>query len=626
MTANPSTPPGIDPQMRRQRLLYGDGRPLEPADESLETIAHRLANSSLPVHPATLTRPPVLQKFLARFDKDLRRIAESKIVEAEVTECNPGSPVLLDLSPGSGLLNPAESRPADLHPGRRLWVAVQQPAEGRSRPQDRLICSLRLAQGRRALSVIESMWAAGLWMEARGLSELDSEGWVVDIDGFPAVLPLEESEDRMMPLGRVLRVLILRYDPIDSAVLVSQKKYTAQDRAIQRKSASIRLRPGQILTATVRSVGAAAVQVEVDGVRADLPAMEAGFGPPEQNLAAFSVGQKVPVMVIESCAAETDRVVVGHRQLYPDPWVFIRKVVQPGSKVDVTVAQVLEDRILVNLKEGIPGEIHWKEAGWQIEDPTVLPSAISPGQALETICLAVQRELGKVQLSIKSTQPDPLSELIRRYVIGSRWEVRSVHCTDARARVITDDGFFGFILPEDISWSGPVSPRQFFSWPPAAGPAAGAAAPRSRQITAEVLAIDPATRLIRFGVKQIRPDPFLILLKEITIGNIYDGKIVKLIPAGALVEIRRGLVGLMRKNDFSEDEPSLSEGQSLKVMVMSIHLDQRRMSLSRKAVVDLEARREIQPFLTDLRPEDRKVSMKDLLSADLLKRLMRKRE
>ncbi|OGH59698.1 MAG: hypothetical protein A3G34_07720 [Candidatus Lindowbacteria bacterium RIFCSPLOWO2_12_FULL_62_27] len=619
---NRTDPHAPETAMRRDRILFGDGRALEPDDESLDSISRRLAGQP----PEGSDRPhadsPFIQKFLRRFAPELRSMAGAKLIEAEVVECVHGRPPLFDLSSGQGVLDPREHLPTDIQPGARVWVAVleadtNRPATGDSRP----VCSLHLAQGCRGLSVIESIWSGGLPLEGTPVERMEGEGWVVDVHGFKTALPEEESENpaaEPVRLNHPIRCLILHYNPANFCVILSRKKYLEKDRQIRRRLAMSRVRPGEILEGRVQSVGPAYAWIDIEGVSTELSGDDAGFASPKENLAALQVGQKLSVMVLESSG---DRLAVGRKQLQPDPWVFIKKSIQPGSKVEVVVRSLQADHVKVDLKEGFVGEIPWREAGWQIEDPSELELYFRPRDTIEAVCLSIQRETSKILLSTKALQTDPLPDIQRKYPVGAHVEVRAVSCQDARAKVQTDDGYYGFILAEDLSWSGPVTPRQFFGVPPGAP----ARAVGAKRVKAEVLSVDPGARLIRFGVKQVKPDPFILLSREIEVGRIYEGRVVKVIAVGTLVEIRKGLVGLVRKPDHAETEPAPAEGQTIRVMVLNIQPDQHRIALSRKAAVEQQERLEMQPYLTAPQ-EDRKVRMKDMLQADILKKFFEKRE
>lgn len=615
--------PVVEKIRRREKILYGEGRAIEPDDEPLDSIAQRLAGNP-PTWPAAWPDQDsvFIHKFLARHSSELKTIAESKAIEAEVIECSPGKPVVFDLSSGIGLLDPSEPSPPGLRAGSRVWVAVlNHPDAAHPASSAPATCSIRIARAHRALTLIESVWAGRLWIEGAPTEHVPQEGWMVDIDGFRAVMPESESEGD--PAGIQpnvpIRFFVLHYDSAQYLVVLSRKKYLERDRLIRHAFARKHLLPGQIHTARVVSVTPTAAWVDLDGVQAELSGENAGHGAARENLSALKVGQTLKVFLLD---VTPEKIIVGSRQLTPDPWVFIKKTIQPGMKVQGTVKSVHSDHVKVDLGDGFTGDIPWKEAGWQIAGPGELEYFFHPGTAVETVCLSIQRETAKIVLSIKSLQPDPLPEIQRRYPIGHHCEVQLVSCDDACARVVTDDGYYGLILPEDLSWNGPVSPKHFFSAPvsgvvPASSPA--------KRIQVEVLAIDSAARQIRFGVKQVKPDPFVLLVREIEVGKPYEGRVVKIIGVGALVEIRKGLVGLLRKSDYAESEPPPHEGQTLQVMVLNIQKEQHRIALSRRAVVEQEERRAMQPFLST--PQDeRKVRMKDILQGDALKRFFEKRE
>lgn len=606
MSALPARP--TDSSMRMSRIRYGDGVPLEPQDESLETVTDRLLGAPpAPGASAACMNSAFVQKFLSRFSHELKRMAEAKLVEAEVVSCAPGRPVVLDLSTGTGVLDDAEVAGAQAAVGRRLWVSPIEAGGGQA------VYSLKAARGRRSLSTIESLWAGGVGVEGNVIEQMPPDGWVVDIDGVKAGLPAEEAGEAA-PLHTPLKFAILHYDPLTSCVVLSRKNHAARERRISDRRARARLNLGDIVSGRVTSIAQTSASIDLGGVIAELSGDDAGFGQAKENLSALHSGQILSVMVID---VTEGRIVVGLKQLSPDPWVFLKKKLQPGTRVEAVIRKILPDRLGVELSDQVSGEIPWKDAGWQIFDAADLPAFFSAGERVEAVCQSVMREQGRVVLSIKALRPDPLPDIQRRFSPGVRVEARLISCSPARALVLTDDGFYGEILAEDLVWSGPMSPAHFFSWPPSG-------ATSSRRAAVEVLSVNPSTRLIRFGVKQLKPDPFVTLIKEIEIGKVYEGRVVKLIAVGALLEIRKGLVGLLRKSDYASAETPPAEGQSLQVMVMNIQSQQRRILLSRQSVVDLEERREMQPYLSPA-TEERKVRMKDVLQGDVFKKFFDKK-
>ena len=73
------------------------------------------------------------------------------------------------------------------------------------------------------------------------------------------------------------------------------------------------------------------------------------------------------------------------------------------------------------------------------------------------------------------------------------------------------------------------------------------------------------------------------LTRELTVGDIFTGKVVRLTNFGAFVELVPGRDGLIRNGDLGDLEEDLTEGQEITVMIHEID-QQGRVNLSRRAL------------------------------------------
>ena len=73
------------------------------------------------------------------------------------------------------------------------------------------------------------------------------------------------------------------------------------------------------------------------------------------------------------------------------------------------------------------------------------------------------------------------------------------------------------------------------------------------------------------------------LTRDLAIGDIFTGKVVRLTNFGAFVELVPGKDGLIRNGDIGDMEEELAEGQEITVMIREID-SQGRVNLSRKAL------------------------------------------
>ncbi len=111
-------------------------------------------------------------------------------------------------------------------------------------------------------------------------------------------------------------------------------------------------------------------------------------------------------------------------------------------------------------------------------------------------------------------------------------------------------------------------------------------------IEVKVLKIDPATRKISLGLKQVLPDPWAGAEEHWPVQSLVNGTVTKLMDFGAFVEIAPGVEGLIPISEFTYlkriKHPSevLSVGDKVNVRVMSVDVPRKRISLSLKQVGD----------------------------------------
>ncbi len=101
-----------------------------------------------------------------------------------------------------------------------------------------------------------------------------------------------------------------------------------------------------------------------------------------------------------------------------------------------------------------------------------------------------------------------------------------------------------------------------------------------------ILEIDRERHRISLGMKQLLADPWTDEIpKKLKKGTILDGKVTKITNFGVFVEILDGLEGLLHVSEMDarpEDAPPI--GAQIKVKVLNVDLETRKIGLSMKAV------------------------------------------
>lgn len=102
--------------------------------------------------------------------------------------------------------------------------------------------------------------------------------------------------------------------------------------------------------------------------------------------------------------------------------------------------------------DGMDGLIHRTELAWfRVEHPSEI---VQEGQEVEALVLRVNRERGRVSLSLKRARPDPWNTVTERYQLGQMVEGRIIRRTGAGLFLLLDDGVLGFISAAALRQSG----------------------------------------------------------------------------------------------------------------------------------------------------------------------------
>jgi small subunit ribosomal protein S1 len=115
-------------------------------------------------------------------------------------------------------------------------------------------------------------------------------------------------------------------------------------------------------------------------------------------------------------------------------------------------------------------------------------------------------------------------------------------------------------------------------------------------VQVKVMKIDREAKPIKIGLglKQTIADPALGAMSEIEAGATVTGRVTKLMDFGAFVELAPGIEGLIHVSEVAHERiPTpgkvLTVGEILQVKVLSVDMDRKRISLSRKQLLDRPA-------------------------------------
>jgi small subunit ribosomal protein S1 len=113
---------------------------------------------------------------------------------------------------------------------------------------------------------------------------------------------------------------------------------------------------------------------------------------------------------------------------------------------------------------------------------------------------------------------------------------------------------------------------------------------QGQKVKVKVLRVDHDTRKITLGLRQLTASPWDLAPQNYPLGTVVSGKVTRVADYGAFVEIEPGLEGLIHVSELAPQRVRrvgdvVKVGQDVRVMILDIDTEARRMALSLKAAL-----------------------------------------
>ena len=105
----------------------------------------------------------------------------------------------------------------------------------------------------------------------------------------------------------------------------------------------------------------------------------------------------------------------------------------------------------------------------------------------------------------------------------------------------------------------------------------------------KVLKIDVEAKKVSIGYKQLQPQPWDLAAEKYAEGDVVHGKVVRIVPFGAFVEVEKGIDGLVHVSQISHEylenpTSALAIGQEVDAKIIKLDCAEKKMTLSIKAL------------------------------------------
>lgn len=376
-----------------------------------------------------------------------------------------------------------------------------------------------------------------------------------------------EAELRQL-LGQRLHVVCheIRKGPeAEPATLVVSRRHFLEDLALAR------LQVGDVLEGPVTRLATFGAFVDIGGFEGLIPLAELDHIPVTSPAKVVSIGETVRVQVISIDVAKR-QVRLSRKALLPSPWEGAEERYPVGSRIRGIVRRVTPRAAIVQLEPGIEGIVPVEELSWtrRFVHPAHLLSA---GQEAEFVVMEVSAAQQRILLSLRRTQPNPWETVSEQYPVGSRVLATVQRMTPTAVVVELESGLPAIIPARELSWThAKPNPSELLRI--------------GQQIEAVVLQVDPTRQTLILSYRQVHPNPWEEAEKRFPVGSRLRGRVSRLLPRSAIVEIADGLEGFIPLSELSwtrrlhHPAELLSTGQEVECVVLEVSAAEQRLALS----------------------------------------------
>ncbi len=336
----------------------------------------------------------------------------------------------------------------------------------------------------------------------------------------------------------------------------------------------VSIRPGQIVTGTVVQVTDDEVCLNI-GYKSDgivtKNELQSSADPKEQ----FKIGDEVEVEVIKVNDGEGNVLLSQRSLLVRKNWDKLVAASENGETVTGMGKEVVKGGLIVmvdGVRTFVPAS--------QLSERYVEKIDQFVGQELRLKIIEVDRHKKRLVGSRKAVIVEEAAAKKEK-----AWEnIEEGKIIKGIVRRLTDFGAFvdlggvdGLIHVTDLSWARVKHPSDVVK--------------PNQEVDVKVLSVDREKERISLGLKQLQPKPWDNAVEKYPVGSIVEGKVVRIVPFGAFIELEPGLDGLVHISQVSPQriakvEELLSIGDLILVKVLDVNPETKRISLSVREAYD----------------------------------------
>ena len=287
-----------------------------------------------------------------------------------------------------------------------------------------------------------------------------------------------------------------------------------------------------------------------------------------------SMGDKIEALVLQKEDKEGRLVLSKKRAQYERAWGTIEQLKEADGVVSGPVIEVVKGGLIldIGLRGFLPASL--------VELRRVRDLLPYVGRTLEAKIIELDKNRNNVVLSRRAWLEETQKEQREEFLVNLKpGEVRhGVVSSVVNFGAFVDlGGMDGLIHVSELSWKHVDHPSSVVNV--------------GDEVEVRVLDVDMDRERISLSLKATQQDPWQEFANAHRVGELVYGRVTKLVPFGAFVQVGEGIEGLVHISEMAAHHVDLPEqvvtpGEELWVKIIDIDLQRRRISLSIKQAAE----------------------------------------
>ena len=335
------------------------------------------------------------------------------------------------------------------------------------------------------------------------------------------------------------------------------------------------LNTGDKVTGVVTHIGTTEVQVDLGTKHAGyIPCDEVSTDPSVKPEEVLKVGDEIEVFVVRVNDQEGTCQLSKKKLDGIKVWDDINEACENKTVVEATITEENKGGLVANVK-GIRVFIPASQSG-------VAKGGDMSGMVGQNVKMKItevnrprRRVIGSIRAVSSEARKAAAEKIWNEIEVGKKYHgvVKSMTSYGAFVDI---GGVDGMVHVSELSWNRIKNPAEVVKV--------------GDEIDVFVISFDVEKRKISLGYKTAEMNPWNHFAEKYAIGDVVEAKIVKLMTFGAFAEILPGVDGLIHISQIADrrigkPEDVLSEGQDVTVKIIDVDAENKRISLSIRALL-----------------------------------------